>query len=473
MNQNFMKEKPVLPLVISMALPMTLSMLVNALYNIVDSYFVAKISSDAMTALSLVYPIQNVVTSVAVGFGVGINAAIAFFLGAGKQELADKSASLGLLYNFFHGILLTILCITLMPRFLSLFTSDEAILQNGITYSNLVFAFSIPIMISISFEKIYQAVGRMKVSMLCMIIGCVTNILLDPVLIFGMGKIPAMGIKGAAIATDMGQLATLCGYLVFYFYPYFRARFLRKTSPAQVSADADSVCEKSNNILPLPVTISRKYMGFDKAVCKRLYAVGIPATLNMALPSLQISALNGILSTFSSNHVLVLGAYYKLQTFLYLTANGVVQGMRPIIGYNYGAGEHKRVRKIFTTALSIILVVMALGTVLCLSIPQALIGIFTDNAATIQIGCTALRIISIGFLVSSLSVTVCGALEGLGKGTQSLIITSMRYIVIMLPAAFLLSRLFGAVGVWHGFWVTEFLTAGGCTLYLLCKRNLF
>lgn len=424
-----MKEKPVLPLVLSMALPMTISMLVNALYNIVDSYFVAKISEDAMTALSLVFPVQNIVNAVSVGFGIGINAVIAYHLGAQNKQSANEAASCGFLFNIFHGIILTAVLILTLPKFLSLFTGNESVAQNGITYGNIVLSFSIVYCTSISFEKIFQAVGEMKVSMICMIIGCVTNIILDPVLIFGLGPFPKMEIKGAAIATIIGQGATLVGYLAFYA------------------------------VKKIPVKIKFADMKPDRQITKRLYSIGIPATLNMALPSVQISALNGILAAFSQSYVLVLGAYYKLQTFLYLTANGVVQGMRPVIGYNYGAGETKRVKKIFETALGIIAVVMTIGTVLCLAIPQNLIGLFSTNPDTIEIGKTALRIISIGFIVSSVSVTVSGALEGLGKGTESLIISILRYIAVMLTSAFVLSKIFGAIGVWHGFWITEFIVA--------------
>ncbi len=429
MNQSFMKEKAVFPLVLSMALPMTISMLVNALYNIVDSYFVARISEEAMTALSLVYPVQNIVNAVTVGFGIGINAVIAFYLGAKEEHKANRAASFGMLCNVIHGVLLTVGCIGIMPFFLGMFTKDTTVIQNGLSYSHIVFAFSIPISISISFEKIFQAVGRMKVSMLCMILGCVTNIILDPVFIFGLGPVPALGIQGAAIATGIGQVVTLAGYLIFY-----------ATSP-------------------IPVKITVKDMRWEKSLAGRLYAIGLPATLNLALPSLQVSVLNRILAAYSASYVLVLGAYYKLQTFLYLTANGVVQGMRPLVGYNYGAGEWKRVQKIFKSALSIIVTVMALGTILCMWIPQNLIGLFTENAETIRIGCRALRIISIGFAVSSVSVTVSGALEGLGKGKESLVISMLRYILVMLLLAVVFSRFWQADGVWHAFWVTEGIVA--------------
>lgn len=346
MNQEFMKKKPILPLVISMALPMTISMLVNALYNIVDGYFVAKISEDAMTALSLVFPLQNVLTAITVGFGIGINAVVAFYLGANDKKTADTAASLGMFFNIIHGVVLTVLFLTTIPVFLKLFTGNKDVISSGMQYSYVVFSFCIPVSISMTFEKTFQAVGRMKVSMICMMAGCVTNIILDPLFIFGAGFIPAMGIKGAAIATVTGQCVTLLAYFLFYTFS------------------------------SVPVRFSLKELHFDGKIYKKLYSIGIPAGLNMALPSLQIFVLNKILSVYQGGYVLVLGSYYKLQTFLYLTANGVVQGMRPVLSFNYGAGEHKRVRNIFICSLSIIGIVMTLGTILCLIAPDRLIGIF-------------------------------------------------------------------------------------------------
>ena len=436
MDQTYMKERPILPLMLSMALPMTISMLVNSLYNIVNSYFVAQISEDAMTALSLVYPVQNLVTAVTVGSGVGINAAIAFYLGANRQDLANTAAGVGMLLNALHGLLLTIGCLGAMPWFLSLFTRQETVLSMALQYSHITLLFCLPIAVSISFEKIFQAVGKMTVSMASMMIGCIANILLDPVLIFGLGPFPVMGITGAAIATVFSQLLTLVIYLIVYF------------------------------TRPLPVRLTLEVPKAIGNLCGRIYLVGIPATLSLALPSLLISALNAILTAFSQTYVLVLGAYYKLQTFLYLTASGVVQGMRPVVAYNYGAGETRRLRGIFRTALGLIVGVMVLGTVLCLAVPQALIGLFTANEETIQLGSTALRIISIGFIVSAVTVTISGMLEGLGKGLPSLIISLLRYVLLIIPLAYLFSRRLGAVGVWHAFWVTEFLTAlVSCLLY--------
>ena len=208
MNETFMKERPVLPLLASMAIPMVISMLVNSLYNIVDSFYVAQISEDAMSALSLVYPVQNLINALAIGFGIGINAAIAFYLGAGDQRKADQAASQGMLFSILHGVVIMIASISVMPVFLGMFTSDSAIVDLGVQYSNIAFSFSIVIMVSLSFEKIFQAAGRMTVTMIALLCGCITNIILDPVMIFGMGPFPEMGIRSAALATGIGQVLT-------------------------------------------------------------------------------------------------------------------------------------------------------------------------------------------------------------------------------------------------------------------------
>ena len=199
MDQEFMKKRKILPLVLSMALPMVISMAVNSLYNIVDSYFIAKMSEDALTALALVYPVQNLITAVAVGFGVGINATVAFFLGAKEQKRADAAVTQGMVFSLLHGIILTVVCIGGMPAFLRMFSSDEKIIALALTYSNRAFAFAIAITLGIAIEKIFQAVGRMEVSMICMMAGFIANIILDPLMIFGIGIFPEMGIAGAAV----------------------------------------------------------------------------------------------------------------------------------------------------------------------------------------------------------------------------------------------------------------------------------
>lgn len=435
-----MKTKPVLPLVASMSLPMVLSMLVNSLYNIVDGFFVARISEDAMTALSLVFPVQNLITAVTIGFSIGVSAVISRCLGAGEQADADGAAAQGLVLSAVHGVILTAVSVSLMPFFLGLFTTDGAVLELGLQYARTAFVFAPVIALGMTFEKIFQSGGRMTVTMLCMLAGCVTNILLDPLLIFGPGPFPALGMYGAALATGLGQAVNLALYMILYA------------------------------VRPLHVRLCRRDALPRRETAGRLYAVGVPAALSMALPSLLIAALNLILSGWGQNYVLILGAYYKLQTFLYLPANGIVQGLRPLIGYNYGAGEQKRVQEIFRAALALAAGIMLAGTLLSWAVPERLMSLFITSGATAEEGARALRVISAGFLVSAVSVIASGALEGLGMGRSSLWISLTRYGVFIIPAAFFLSRLWGPTGVWHAFWITE-LAAAALSLRLFRGRT--
>ncbi len=429
MNQTYMKTSKILPLVMSMAVPMVVSMLISALYNIIDSYFIAKISEDAMTAISLIFPLYNIAAAVSIGFGVGANALTAFFLGEGNHKKAEGAASLSLLLAIVHSIVLTVVLLIITKPFLSGFTDSEAIARYGVQYGSIVFGFLFIQQLGLIYEKLFQAVGHVKVSMFAMSAGCITNIVLDPIMIYGLGPCPAMGIHGAAVATIIGQAVMLAWYLVAY----------------------------GKGLLGLRLSLADGWR--SRKLAKRLYGIGIPAILNQALPSLLITVLNTILAQFSQTDILILGVYYKLQTFIYLTANGIVQGIRPIIAYNYGAGMIARVKAIIHTALGIAFFVMSVGTVLCLFIPQQLIGLFSSNAETIQAGATALRIICAGFIVSAISVVVCGTMEALGFGFMSFLISLLRYVIIILPLAWILSHIIGATGVWHSFWIAELGTA--------------
>ena len=426
-DQTFMKEKPVLPLVLRMALPMVISMLVNSLYNIIDSFFVAQVSEDAMTAISIVYPLQNLANAVGVGFGVGINAAVAYYLGAGNGKAANRSATLGIILSALHGVVLAGICMLLIRPFISMFTDSEEIAAYGLDYFYTVIAFAPVLTLGMAFEKVLQATGKMKTTMFCMAIGAVANIILDPIFISGLGAVPAMGVFGAALATGIGQTLSLISYIAVFL------------------------------LAKIPVRLRLERRGEEK-ICRKLYYVGIPASLNLALPSFMITVLNAILAAFAEVYVLILGVYYKLQTFIYFTISGIVQGIRPLISYNLGAGRKDRVIGIFKVTLLLSLGVMVIGTILCLAIPKQLMDIFTDTPQTMEQGAVALRIISAGFIVSAISVVVSGSFEALGKGMPSLIISLLRYIAI-LPIALLMSYLFQAAGVWHSFWITELLSA--------------
>ena len=420
-DNSFMKTKPVFSLLVSMSVPMMLSMLIQSLYNIVDSIYVSRLGTDALTAVSLAYPLQNAIVSVAVGTGVGISSAISIHLGAGDQEKADRAATLGIALTVFHCILFVIVGIFITRPFLSLFTDKPAVLKDACDYTYIVLCLSFGALLQIALEKIFQAIGQMKITMYLLIVGCVINIILDPILIFGLLGFPAMGTAGAAIATVIGQIGAFLLYIAVY---------VRKS---------------------YAVHIRLRHLKPDIRLIGQIYSVGIPSSIMMLLPSMLISVLNRILASFSEVYVAVLGVYFKLQTFIYMPANGIVQGMRPIIGYNYGAGEIQRVRKTIRYSLLCAAAIMLLGTLLALLIPGQILSLFDADPELMDAGITALRIISLGFLVSSLGVICSGTFEALGNGRNSLIISLLRQFVITIPLSFLLSHFFGPAGVWVSF----------------------
>ena len=416
-NNTFMKTRPIFPLLMSMSIPMMLSMLIQSLYNIVDSIYVSRLGTDALTAVSLAYPLQNVVVSVSVGIGVGITSAISLPLGAGNQEKANRSATIGLALAFFHCLLFLLAGIFVTKPFLKLFTNDVQILADACDYTYIVLCLSFGALLQVTMEKIFQGIGEMKLTMYLLSSGCIINIILDPILIFGLLGFPALGVKGAAIATVIGQICAFLLYIVVY----------RKKK--------------------LSIRIHPRYLCFDKQIILQIYGVGIPSSIMMTLPSILISVLNRILASFSSVYVAVLGVYFKLQTFIYMPANGIVQGLRPIIGYNYGAGETKRVKSAIRYSLLAAATLMLLGTLLSLLIPTQIFSLFDADEELMSAGVTALRIICLGFLISTIGIIYSGTFEALGKGKHSLIISLLRQFLITIPCGFILSRFFGPVGV--------------------------
>ena len=293
-------------------------------------------------------------------------------------------------------------------------------------------------LLQISMEKICQAVGDMVTTMALLASGCIINVILDPIMIFGLLGFPALGVKGAAIATVIGQICAFLLYVLVY--------------------------SKKD----IGIKISLRYVSFDKGIIKQIYAVGLPSTIMMALPSLLVSILNGILSRFSDLHVAVLGIYFKPQTFIYMPANGVVQGMRPIIGFNYGAGENKRMKQTVRLSLLVVLCVMLIGTIGALVFPRQILMLFDATDDMMRIGTEALRVISLGFLVSSLGIVNSGTFEALGRGKESLIVSLLRQFVVTVPLGYILSRSMGALGIWIAFPVAEVLAA--VVAHILLKR---
>ncbi len=437
---EFLKTKSIPSLLISMSVPMMLSMLIQSLYNIVDSIYVSRLGTKALTAVSLAFPLQNIVISVAVGIGVGICSVLSISLGEGDQKKANETATMGVLLSLVHCILFVGLGLLVTRPFLSMFTADPEVLGESLKYTYIVLCASFGCILQVTMEKIYQGLGNMKVTMYFLAAGCIINIILDPILIFGLLGAPAMGVTGAAVATVIGQIGAFLLYVIAF----------RRKNPG--------------------VQIHPKYIKKDWNLIKRIYAVGIPATLMMMMPSILVSILNGILIGFSEVYVAVLGIYFKLQTFLYMPANGIVQGLRPIIGYNYGAGEGKRVKETIRWGLLATVAIMAVGTLAALCIPGLILQLFQADEQMMKAGIEALRIISLGFVVSSVGVVFCGVFEALGRGRDSLAISLLRQFVIIIPLGFLLSRFWGTAGIWIAFPVAE-LAASVVAAVLLKRVN--
>lgn len=435
---NKLLDQPISSLLLTMSLPMMLSMVVQSLYNIVDSMFVARLGVEALTAVSYVFPLQNLVLSLAVGFGVGINAVIAMNLGQGNQQKANQAATLGMALTALHGLLFIVFGFVVSRPFLELFTSDEQIIRWGVQYAVIVFTFSMGYLLQVSMEKIFQSVGEMMITMVLLASGSIINLILDPILIFGLFGCPALGVAGAAIATVIGQTAAFFFYLIAY--------------------------KKKK----LPVQIHPRYLKWNGQIVWKLYYIGIPAAITMALPSILAGALNKLLSAYGDVYVAVMGIYFKLQTFLYMPSNGIIQGLRPIISSNYGAGRYDRMWEAIRRSVLVVTMVMALGTVLCWLMPEQLMRLFDDDAQMLTIGAQALPLMSMGFVLSALGVILCGVMEALGRGMASLTLSLLRQFVLTVPIAWLLSDTLKATGIWLSLPAAEavaFLFA----LYLLVR----
>lgn len=435
-TNDYMKTGKVFPLLMSMSVPMMLSMLIQSMYNIVDSIYVSRIGTDALTAVSLAYPLQNLVISVAVGIGVGISSAIAIYRGAGKQESADRAATLGIGLTVLHCVLFVIFGILATRPFLSMFTQNEAVVDLACDYTYIVLCLSFGCLLQVAFEKIFQGIGEMKITMILLATGAVINIILDPILIFGLLGCPAMGVKGAAYATVIGQIVAFLLYVVVYRRRKFAVR------------------------------IHPKYLKMDKKIIGQIYSVGIPSSIMLMLPSVLVSILNRILGSFSDVYVAVLGVYFKLQTFIYMPANGIVQGMRPLIGFNYGAGEKERVKKIIRYSLLSAGCIMIVGTILSLAVPEQIFAMFDAEESLLKAGVLSLRIISLGFIVSTIGVIYAGVFEAVGEGKYSLAVSLLRQFIITIPCAFVLSAVWGPAGVWMSFPAGEVCAAVAAVILL-------
>lgn len=425
MEQNKMGVMPVNKLLISMSLPMMVSMLVQALYNIVDSMFVAQLSENALTAVSLAFPAQNLMIAVGTGTGVGINALISRSLGEKNKERANLIANNGLVLYVLSGIAFAIFGLFFSGVFFRAQTSDPEIVQLGTDYLRICCLLSTAIFLQFGFERILQATGRTFYTMLTQGLGAIINIIMDPILIFGLFGAPCLGIKGAAIATVFGQVCAAC--LACWFNK-----------------------KKNDDIVINP----KKYPLNGHAV-KAIYAIGVPSICMASIGSIMTFGMNKILIAFTSTAAAVFGVYFKLQSFIFMPVFGMNNGMVPIIGFNYGARKPDRLMQTMRLATKYAMTMMGVGTILFWAFTPQLLKIFNASEQMLAIGVPALRIISIHFLLAGFNIIRISTMQALGHGVISLIVSILRQLFVLLPSAFIFSRIGGLNATWFAFPLAE------------------
>lgn len=434
---NKMATKPIAPLLMSMAFPPMISMLIQSLYNIVDSMFVAQVSEDALTAVSLAFPIQSLIIACSVGIGVGVNSYIARKLGEHDVKEANSTILHGAILALIASLVFMIGGQFFIEPFFRMFTDDAAIFQDACMYTNIVVLFAFTSFFHILIEKVFQSTGKMIFPMAIQAIGAIINIILDPIMIFGYFGIPAMGVKGAAIATVIGQFVAMS--LSIYV-------LLRKEHDVKVD---------------IPAFKFRTY------TIKQILMVGIPNAMMNALGSFLVMGLNSILVNFSNTAVSVYGVYYKLQTFVFMPASGLTQGAMPIMAYNYGAGNRERLLKSVKVSVLVTFIIMCCGMALFMLLPDQLLAMFNASDDMMEIGRVALRIISISYLPATLGFILPTLFQSMGKGGESLVVFLLRQFAITLPLSYVLSNIMGLDGIWLSFIVAESCAAIVSVIFFL------
>lgn len=420
-NTDLFATEKISKILFRLAPPVMLAQLIQALYNIVDSLFVGRYSDSGLTALSIIYPIQLLMIALAVGTGMGINTAMAARLGVGNRKEADEYAGVGTPLAIALWFLFALICWTIMPYYARMSTSSEAVIRDVIVYGRIVCVFSFGLFLESIWTKVLQSVGDMKTPMTAQIIGAVTNIVLDPLLIFGMLGLPKMGIAGAAAATVAGQIAAAA----VVFKKGFRKPPQRSVYPRCIA---------------------------------RIFRLGTPNILMQAAYTFYILGLNLILSTFSDQAVTALGLYYKWQTFFFIPLGAMQTCIVPIISYNYAARNIDRCRKTLSTAVLFGLVLMALGTVCFILIPTEMLKVFTSDTRVIEIGSVGFRFVGVSFLPMVTSLIFPVFFQAVGSAFKSSALTVIRTVILFVPLGFLFSRL-GLNWFWMTFPVTEVLTS--------------
>ncbi len=424
-QENKMGYVPVNRLLISMSVPMMLSMLVQALYNVVDSVFVSYIGEDALTAVSLAFPVQTLMIAISVGTSVGVNALLSKNLGEKNHQAANRAAENALFLALIGTIVFIVFGIFCVRPFFAAQTKDARIVEFGSSYLSIICVFCVGLFFQVMLDKLLISTGRTLYTMYTQGLGAITNIVLDPLFIFGIGPFPKMGVAGAAVATVIGQIAAML--LSIYFN-------LRKNHEIHLDL---------KRFVPHLETI------------KRIYAVGIPSILMTSVSSVMVLAMNAILMGFSSTATAVFGVYFKLQSFVFMPVFGLNNGMVPIISYNYGARKKKRVKDTARYASYYAMSIMLIGTLIFQFVPDVLLNFFNASPDMLRIGSVALRVISFSFVMAGFSIVASSVFQALGHGMSSLIISVARQLGVLVPVAYLLSLTGNLHLVWWAFPIAE------------------
>lgn len=435
MKENKMGTMPVGKLLVQMSTPMMLSMLTQALYNIVDSIFVAMISENALTAVSLAFPLQNLMIAFGVGTGVGVNALVSRSLGAKKQERANRIATTGFRLTIATYIVFALLITLTVRPFFAMQTDDAEIISYGVTYMQIVGLLSIGMFFQSMNEKLLQSTGKTHLSMITQILGAVINMIMDPMLIFGVGPFPEMGIAGAAVATIFGQ--TVAGLLGLYF---------NKTKNKEI-------------------TVSLKEYKTDMEIIRHIYSIALPSILLPAIGSIMTFGLNKILITFSSTATAVFGVYFKLQSFVFMPVFGLNNGMVPIVAYNFGAKKPERIMEAYKLAIIGAEGLMVIGLAIFMIFPDQLMALFSASDEMTVMGRVALRTIALMFPLAGFSIVNISTFQALGHGFVSMLNSLIRQLIVLLPAAYFLSGI-GLDAVWWAFPIAELSSLIFCIIYM-------
>ena len=419
-KENIMGTLGITRLIMKMSLPLMISMLIQALYNIVDSMFVARVSETALTAVSLAFPLQNLLIAFGVGTGVGMASYLSRKLGEKDTETATKAAGNGITLAVITWVLFAILGLTIVKPFMALFTDDAELLGLSTSYSEIVMIFSFFMLLSMMNERILQGTGDSFSSMLSQMTGAITNIILDPVFIF----VFKMGVNGAAIATVIGQ-AVGCAVSLYFV---IRNKYIK---------------------------IKPQHLKLEKRMVASIYSVGAPTIITNSIGTVMTGAMNAILIGFSTTAVSVFSVYFKLQSFVFMPIFGLSSGMVPIIAYNYGARKKKRVMSTIYIGTIIAIGIMVVGTIVFNLFPEALLSLFSATEEMYRLGVPALRIISLCFVSAAISIGLGSSFQATGYGIGTMIVSISRQLLVLIPTAYIMAKLIGINGVWFSFIIAE------------------